>query len=276
MLMLKNRGGFTLFEVMITMAISGSMLMIAVITFGGQQRKTQFNQSLRSISSQISDSINDTATGYFPFSTKTCTGGGIGRPTFLGGSPEAGTNIGCVFLGKALVFGKSKVDSYPVVGNSALTATTFSTAHPTLVAEVVESKEYQWGAELYDVLWPDNTSHKDTGGMLLFVSSPNGTGTAANGRLNSGIQRVNSYSSGNPAVDSPSINSQLNNTYTTGTDVVDNSKIEWWPPGDSVTLCFQDSASGSPGRQHGGVVVEGGSKPISARLQLDSDTPGCP
>ena len=273
--MLSNRGGFTLFEVMITMAVSGAMLVTAVILFGGQQRKVQFAQSTRDLKTTIQDIMNDTSTGYFPNSSFSCTSSATGPVIDINAGVEQGSNQSCIFLGKAIHFKNDQMDVYPIAGNrgdaSSPTAT-FQSSFPTVIPELVTTKVYQAQLELYEIWWGDIvTSHLDAGNLIVFGSTPNGTGTAGAGDFfNSGVQKINAYSSGTiPA------------TVVSGTDGVatintamQNAAFSW-PPNNEVTLCVEDAPSGEGGRQVAGIVISGGANGITVRSQLDTDTVVC-
>jgi prepilin-type N-terminal cleavage/methylation domain-containing protein len=197
--MLKNRGGFTLFEVMITMAVSAAMLVMTVILFNGQQRKTQFAQSVRDLEQTLQDVQNDTATGYFPNSTYVCTATPTG-PEISAGSGVQGTNQDCIFLGKAIHFKKNSMEIYPIVGNrrdASLASATFQSSLPATVFDLKSTKNYRYDLELYEIWWNNNvSSHFSDGRLVVFASTPNGTGTAASGDFfNSGTQKINAYTS---------------------------------------------------------------------------------
>ncbi|MCA9347459.1 type II secretion system protein [Candidatus Saccharibacteria bacterium] len=271
--MLRRQGGFTLMEVMITLAVSGAMLMITVALFSGQQRESQFNQSMRDIESKLQDVINDTATGYFPESTLSCSANAnIPIISSSGPGSEQGTNSACVFLGKAIHFKDNAMDIYSIIGSSSLSNTTFQSANPTLVSEIKETKEYIWGINLYQIWWGDNiASHLDDGRLVVVSSSPNGTGYSASGSsLNSGVQQINTYSSGTVAGTGIDQNSPL----PTMDSAIKNASLGW-PANGTITLCFQDDQLGQSGRQYGGILLSGGNYGIYARLLTDTDPVGC-
>lgn len=273
MLMLKNRGGFTLFEVMITMAVSAAMLVMTVILFNGQQRKTQFAQSVRDLQETLQDIQNDTATGYFPNSTYVCSATPTG-PQISAGSGVQGTNQDCIFLGKAIHFKKNSMEIYPIVGNrkdASLATATFQTSLPATIPQLKETKRYQYDLELYEIWWNNNvTSHISDGRLIVFASTPNGTGTAASGDFfNSGTQKINSYtSSPTNAIDETSSPTDID-------AVMRNGAFGWSPSTSTVTLCFQDGGLSDPNRQRAGIIISGGIQGISVSRQSDTDAVVC-
>lgn len=106
--MQNNRGGFTLFEVMVVLAISSVVFFAAVTVFQGKQGKTEFSQGMHDIDSEFHSIVNDVGVSTFPDTNKKCTakdqGSGVGqRPELSGFAVNGtGTNQDCIFLGKAV------------------------------------------------------------------------------------------------------------------------------------------------------------------------------
>lgn len=272
--MVKNRGGFTLFEVMITMAVSASMLVVAIVMFGGQQRKVQFAQGVQDIRQTVQDVITSTSTGYFPSSTYTCSASLTGP--VLGAGGEQGANKECIFMGKAMHFKDNQVDVYPIAGNrvdASVAGAVFQTALPKAIPELVTSKVFRSNIRLYEVWWADNvTSHSSDGRLFVFASTPNGTGLAANGdSFNSGTQKIQAYSSGT----SPATAVAAGDNDTALTTVMRLPAFSWPSASNEVTLCFEDDTIGNSGRQKAGVVITGAGGGVSARARLESDTVVC-
>jgi prepilin-type N-terminal cleavage/methylation domain-containing protein len=280
MLMFSRSGGFTILEVMITMAVSASMLVIAVSLFGGQQRQTEFNQSIRDLTSVIEDSINDTATGYFPASNTPCASTLTTAPDTSGADSVAGqgTNKQCVFLGKALVFKESSFDVYPIVGSylaSTAPGAKFGTSLPTIFPSLVEKHDYLWGLKLKDIYWGDTTPHIGTGNLIVIASNPDGAGTDPSGYA-SGAQKINIYSSGltiNTDIRDGSSTDEIN---TAMRKFVSTSWVaSATPSSNGVTLCVQDASASDVRRQYGGIIITGGINGVFVRQQISGDTPRC-
>jgi prepilin-type N-terminal cleavage/methylation domain-containing protein len=120
--MFRNRGGFTIIEVMIVLAVSAVLLTAVLATIKGEQNRTQFIQAMRDIDSKIQDSLNDVSTGNYAHvfnggtgatpnknNTRTCSVSGAPPTPSLGGfsgAPDVtpGINKNCLFLGEALQF----------------------------------------------------------------------------------------------------------------------------------------------------------------------------
>lgn len=103
--------GYTIVEVMIVLAVSGALFLSAVLLINGRQQRTQFDQSIREVRSQIQQVVNEVSNGFYPdFTSFTCTVTGSGPPTFALASGGQGTNEGCIFLGKAIQLGVEGTD----------------------------------------------------------------------------------------------------------------------------------------------------------------------
>jgi type II secretory pathway pseudopilin PulG len=265
-------GGFTILETMIVMSVSAAMLLTVILMFSGKQREVQFSQSIRSIESKILDLVNDTATGYFPQdNTSTCTAGagdGGGPLVVSSGSNEQGTNQGCIFLGRALHFKQDRVTIYPIAGDrtraeSAGSTASFAEARPTVADVLEEEYFYPYGLELKSIHWDVSATDRQTdGALIIFASSPNGTGQATGGGFNPGIQKVSAYTSGNPAATAIGFGATVSSVNAS----IQSPSLSW-PSGGYVILCFEDSASGA-GRRFAGVVVSGGTRELASSIQL--------
>jgi prepilin-type N-terminal cleavage/methylation domain-containing protein len=278
--MFSRSGGFTILEVMITMAVSASMLVIAVTLFGGQQRQTEFNQSIRDLTSVIEDAINDTSTGYFPASNTPCSSTLTSAPVTTGpdSTTGQGTNKQCVFLGKAFVFKDSSFDAYPIVGSYlASTAPTakFNTSYPTIIPALVEKHDYLWGLKLKDIYWGDTTPRTGSGNLIVVASNPDGAGTDPSGYA-SGAQKINVYSSGVTIGTDINAGSGASDINTAMRNFVNTSWVASATPStNGVTLCVQDANTSDVRRQYGGIIITGGINGVFVRQQISGDTPRC-
>ncbi len=106
----KPLGGFTIVEVLIVLAITGGLFLIAMVAINGQAQKAEFTQGLRDFHSRIDSVINDVSDGAFPDAAGfACTPNIGSTPTFdsPGAGGGQGTNKGCIFLGKVIAFSSS-------------------------------------------------------------------------------------------------------------------------------------------------------------------------
>ncbi len=111
---MKRRGGYTILEVMIFLAVSSVMFIYAVIAIGGRQKQVQYSQAVRETENQFSDAVNDIASGFFPKQNNIiCTKSGSGaleRVAFVAGSKEQGSSDSCASVGKVLMFNVDGVE----------------------------------------------------------------------------------------------------------------------------------------------------------------------
>lgn len=196
----KHRG-YTIIEVMIFMAVSGFMFVIAAGFISGKQSKAEFKQSMSAINSDVQRVINDVSNGFYPsnsdFGCKAVPSGGPPNPS----SPpkSQGTNQGCVFGGKVIQFGPHGTNDAgyniysvaerqfaprpPALSDTTL-PTNFNEAQPVVVPNLIERKTLEWGATVCGV--KNKTSGSDIGAVGFFQSF----GSYSGGSLESGAQSV--------------------------------------------------------------------------------------
>jgi type II secretory pathway pseudopilin PulG len=102
----KKHAGYTIVEVLIFLAVSGVMFVSAMLMIDGQRGKTEFQNSVRLLESQINDVANDVATGFYATDTGTVTCQGGFNPVRLdtGSGVEIGTNSECLLIGRVIQF----------------------------------------------------------------------------------------------------------------------------------------------------------------------------
>lgn len=134
---MKNRGGYTILETMITLAISASLFIIVSITFSGRQGRIEFSQGIRDIDAHIRDISNDVRNGFYTASQNVCKKQPDGSIAFEAGSSVQGTNTDCVFAGKVMLFGPNSstdggiVSSYSLAGSR--NAADMTSLKPTII-----------------------------------------------------------------------------------------------------------------------------------------------
>jgi prepilin-type N-terminal cleavage/methylation domain-containing protein len=118
----KNRQplGYTIIEVMIVLAVSGFMFLIATTFINGKQAHTAFTAGVNEMASQLQDAIQQVNAGEYSDIPLTCTPGS--PPQFANSaSPSQGTASGCVFVGKFFHFwtnqGPSAYEVFTLGGN---------------------------------------------------------------------------------------------------------------------------------------------------------------
>jgi hypothetical protein len=137
--MLKLVGGYTLLEVMLFLAISSIFLAISNVVLQGQTAHTEFVASMNDAASKMQQWVDQVKNGYSASSASAtaalgnynCTLDASGNPVLV--SPGAavagngtGSNLDCVFLGKAIMVNdklgagpkdlNNKIYAYTVLG----------------------------------------------------------------------------------------------------------------------------------------------------------------
>lgn len=231
----RQPGGYTIIEVMIFLAISGLMFVLAVYFVQGKQATAQFTQAMNGINTSVQQVINDVADNNYNPANLTCTITAITSPlsfTTSASNNAQGTNLGCVFLGETIQFGvrgtnRQGYDVYSIAAcqysgctaadTSAVTAPTgFADSDATPVdpgdtdtcsapsgapgvtpVVLTTCNQLPWGMQATAMYDFNNGSPKPTDGIGFFNSfaSQNGAG------LNSGSQTVNVVDTGSTAID---------------------------------------------------------------------------
>ena len=100
----KNRG-YTIVEVMIFLAISGVMFIMAAIFISSKQAAAQFGQGLNGLASQLQSTIQEVSDGqYTTLDTLSCNSAVTSLTLGTSSTTGQGTNGDCVFLGKLVQF----------------------------------------------------------------------------------------------------------------------------------------------------------------------------
>jgi len=123
--MQRTRGGFTIVEVLVVLAVGMIIFFSAVLLFAGKQGKTQFSQAMRDIESQVQSIVNDVGVSTFPEASAYSCSVQIDlgdpslkpRPRLLDSDAATGTNTECIFLGKAIFIDANDDSNTPDVFN---------------------------------------------------------------------------------------------------------------------------------------------------------------
>ena len=178
----RYQAGFTLIEVLLFLAITGLLFLIGFWGTSTQLRNVRFSDSMHSLESYLNTQHSLVASGANPRQiTTTCSnpgGGPTTPPTFgSGGSgTTAGNSVGCVLLGKLVVFtanGQS-VKSYYVAGKKLATfsgddITDIVNSAPTLTDQAVDTYGINWGNTF---LLPGSVPATNMTQVFAFLRSP--------------------------------------------------------------------------------------------------------
>jgi type II secretory pathway pseudopilin PulG len=159
--MVTSMRGYTIFEVMIVLAVTGVIFLSAVTLFSGRQDKTQFSQSLFDLQSKIQSYANQVSTGSFPGTNDLkCYVKDLGsdaeshphhRASLVSPTSPlvASSNYGdCVYIGKAVELVRSdgvpatkanKLYTYDVLGLHYFYANSCATATSDVATSVAQA-----------------------------------------------------------------------------------------------------------------------------------------
>jgi prepilin-type N-terminal cleavage/methylation domain-containing protein len=136
-----THSGFTIVEVMIVLAVSGLLLLGALVLVAGRQGESEFKVSANEFVSQLQETITNGINGQYPTNPyAVCTAGTNFPPQLsLNMSPTVqGSNSNCIFIGYVQHFYNNGTDSnqsyntYPVVGRQCLVGSDVSTSCSSL------------------------------------------------------------------------------------------------------------------------------------------------
>lgn len=182
----RQSSGFTIVETMIVLAVTGVLFVSVMAVMSGKQSKTQFNQAMNSLKTQVEQVIGEVQSGYFPDTGGfSCIGGNL-----TGGSSAQGTNVDCVFLGKVIQFNKDDDFNYVVYPVSGLKdATSITDSNPRVVGALKETKRLQHGlkpANNYAIAVLTKLDSGGSSGLTTDIYPLAGSMIAPNSTLNLG------------------------------------------------------------------------------------------
>jgi type II secretory pathway pseudopilin PulG len=194
---IKSSLGYTIIEVLIVLAVSGLMFIVAVNFINGKQGKAAFTQGTNEMASQIQGVIEQVTDGQFSDIPLNCQLNGAGIKVDPGAQSQ-GTNPGCVFLGKILRFHSTGDSTYAVVslagkritkdgaGNSVQPS--LSNVAPTVVASLTRVQNIPQRLTIKSITVNDASTGTSTTAYNFGFAE--GLGTVANASFQSGAQSV--------------------------------------------------------------------------------------
>lgn len=132
---MKNRGGFTIIETLISLAVASVLFVVIMTMFSGRQGRVEFSQGIREIDSHLRSIAGEVRNGYFPKleGVECFTNPATELIEFRAGSLNQGTNKDCIFAGKVVFIdaGSQVITRYTVAGSKK--ATSLSNLNPVVV-----------------------------------------------------------------------------------------------------------------------------------------------
>ncbi len=277
--------GYTIIEVMIVMAITTALLVGVMAGISGQQRRTEFSQSVNDFQSQINDVINTVSTGYAVNTQNfNCTApGGLGPQ--LDTTPPfntQGKNKDCIVLGRAMQMAvgtePGAYNTYTVLGQRQDSAgkevtsinaiATAGGAIPTVAsatnggADSFDTGKIQYGVTTTKMFYTtDGTlgTAQNIGAVAFLSSLGQYTGCT---NLCSGTTNVQLY-----AVQATSLNAGAGTVTPVSSGL--NAGHLLPVPGGSVVVCLKSGGTS----QYGVITIGNNNRQLSTKLDI-VDTSG--
>jgi|SRR5665213_1413860 len=282
--------GYTIIEVMIFLAVSGLMFILAATFISGKQGAVEFKQGMSDANTQIRSVVNEVANGEYPSlsaSSLSCYApansllppvigsivtGNAAQGANGGQSSGIGNTTGCIFLGKVMQFdvagNRRNFNVYTIAARqtdaSGLAVTTFNNAQPIAVSQLTDPRGLENGLEITKILVCTSTSVCTQIGAFGFFGSF-GSYNATSGDLQSGAQSIitapvpGSLYGDSVAGTIGQIKTGLASNMMTP---IDN--------GSYILLCFQN------GNQKGSVTIGGtGGQQFTTELNTGGAAAGC-
>ena len=280
-----KHNGYTIVEVMVFMAVSGLMFVMAASFVSGKQARSEFKQGADDINSQMRSIINDASNGFFPSTNNfVCRPNSSHIPDFYPLGPtdtgEQGTNQGCTFLGKVVQFSPQErpdtgYNVFSVAGlqfvggtSTGTVPSSFSDAKPVVVknsyVDLTDRRSLKWGLKFVKAttVTPDVNGNRNLAGIGFF-SSFNGydpaTSTLASGSQTTVVIPIFGNLNTN---ETAFLSSNMNDVRDSNVDAAPN-----------ILLCFQGGSG-----QYASLTIGGSNgQRLSTSLKVadDAATLGC-
>lgn len=272
-----RKGGFTVVEVMIVLAVTGALFISAATAISGRTNKTQFQQSINDIVTALRQNINSTAIGYYPNTGNFKCTNSSGAMAVTGGANQQGTNNDCIFLGKAIQFGITGTDpqqyvTYPIAAlrvdtageevhdiATAKPAAIYPTAQQPNAPDDTTKDKLMYGLTVSKMIYNNNAGNAI--GAFAVISDLS-TYSYSNSQLQSGSQQL---------ILVPIATSTLNDTIGSAAAKI-NQKLPTSPTATAgIQICFDSGTT-----DQSGLVTIGGSggQQLNVSLQIKTGK-GC-
>lgn len=257
--MRQARGGYTIIEVLVVLAVGLVTFFAAVSLLAGRQGKTEFSQAMRDIQTKFDSIVNSVKVSNFPdASGYQCEIDSNDRPRIVsGGTIELGENEQCLFLGKAIQLDNSpsgpphRLFIYTILGrtkdNSNKIVTDFDDTNPSPIISPPSGPSELDLTETYTLPFGVTilSAHEDqvpiaTTDLMGFYNSLQSSALSSPGSqslITKGYAgfRTRNYPANPKAQVLQSIQSTTDDTFPPGAPAAVNSR-QW-------TICFRSSRS---------------------------------
>jgi prepilin-type N-terminal cleavage/methylation domain-containing protein len=273
--------GYTIVEVMIVLAVSGVMFIIAANFVSGKQARTAFTQGVNDLTSTIQGSIESVTDGQYTDIPLTChvVAGPPRRLQFSAGGSQ-GSNPECTFLGQMYHFdvndAATSTDSQTVYETLQLAGAKNSSSGGPLIsltdsALTTVSEKYSKGSIdlTRHYLVPQRLSVE---GMNVYLVSAPSTPVKAydfaviQGQGSASTSAVGSYATGAQTISLVADTGIAAAFNTSAAEAINENSAK---PVSKVIICLTD------GTRHASITIGDNSNQLKADAQLGSNVQSC-
>ena len=141
--------GYTIIEVLIVLAISSFMFVIASQFISGKAADTSFRTGVNEMASRIQDAIDQVSNGQYTDQQVACSVVGSVF-TFTANSGSQGNSQDCIFIGKYFAFsaGDTKYPLYTIAGKTVNDGS-YASANPQIISQFTYKNVIPQGLKPY-------------------------------------------------------------------------------------------------------------------------------
>lgn len=260
--MTKGGRGFTILEVMISLAVSGAIFLAGISVFASRKTDTEFNQAVYDLQSKIQNLASITSTKALPVSLNCKLQSG--KPVLSSSFSSSGE---CVYLGYAIqvIPNGSTIYSYPVFATRSYTGT--PTIEPALDNNATASSQQYVSVDSYPLLGGlkviSATVNNANANLLTLYSSLQNINTSGNEIDASAVQVTfasgDSRQTGSASGATDNLRTCIEGTSCGSGSVVPLINTAW-------KLCVSDN------RRSASLTIKGIATGISVKLDINSCT----
>jgi type II secretory pathway pseudopilin PulG len=209
----KTGAGFTIVEVLIVLAVSGLMFVLAINAMSGQQQNTEFQTGLGTLKSQLNADLTNVSDGNYGFlNGVSCSAAATGVPSY--NAPNTPPDGSCTVVGEILSFNTKSYEILPVIGRNYISgstsnqvATNIAQAMPQVSASETETVSMPFGLQVADVSSASIYSPSGPGafGLFSFTSFEGNSSATAGNSLSSGAEHVEIFMIPSSAFNNPPV-----------------------------------------------------------------------
>jgi prepilin-type N-terminal cleavage/methylation domain-containing protein len=229
----RTPGGYTIIEVMIVLAVSAVMFLIAASFISGKEEATSFPQGVNQLASSIQNTVSQVSDGQYSDVDLSCNSGGSSLTISLNPQPTdtQGTQYQCIFLGKIDQFfsnttGSLTYNTYTVAGLRLLNgvpagpdpnrpSTPLDLDQPTVISQLNSTSEVPQNLQVTSMGLSNSSNFTAPFPVSYALGVMQSLGTYNDSAAQNGAQPVQLYYvNGISGTDPPDVSSNLGTNLT--------------------------------------------------------------